>query len=175
MRQSLPPGLSGATTRTGIQTTCRSSEPRVVRAANRDVVSCPMSPRTGRCANWSPTPAGAPGWIGDPTRVSVFPAGPTFFRSPAQCPSRRAFATPVAPRPARHRLIRVDHRTAPRGTRRMARPCSPACRRVCRRIRRRPIRHTHPQVRNRLHRRWRRHRHSRHHLHQIRALVKGHQ
>ena len=55
--------------------------------------SLPDVARTGRCANWSPTPAGAPAWTCGPTPASASPATPTTSRSPARCPSRRASAT----------------------------------------------------------------------------------
>ena len=63
------------------------------------------SPRTGRCASWSPTPAWAPAWTSGPTPASASRATPTTSRSPGRCPNRRASATCSAGlRPDRSRI-----------------------------------------------------------------------
>lgn len=63
-----------------IRTTCRLSRPRGVPAEGRDAGHCRMPPTTSRCASWSPTPDGEPGWTSGPTPASGIPAGPTTSR-----------------------------------------------------------------------------------------------
>lgn len=69
-----------ATTPMSIRTTCRLSRPRGVPAEGRDAGHCRMPPTTSRCASWSPTPDGEPGWTSGPTPASGIPAGPTTSR-----------------------------------------------------------------------------------------------
>lgn len=51
-----------------------------VPAEGRDAGHCRMPPTTSRCASWSPTPDGEPGWTSGPTPASGIPAGPTTSR-----------------------------------------------------------------------------------------------
>lgn len=62
-----------------IRTTCRLSRPRGSRR-KADAGHCRMPPTTSRCASWSPTPDGEPGWTSGPTPASGIPAGPTTSR-----------------------------------------------------------------------------------------------
>ena len=73
-RSSSTAACWSVTTRTATRTTCRSSAPRAVPAVSRAAARCRSSTRTGRCASWSPTPAGAPAWTSGPTPVSASPA-----------------------------------------------------------------------------------------------------
>lgn len=53
---------------------------RVIAQMGLGAGHCRMPPTTSRCASWSPTPDGEPGWTSGPTPASGIPAGPTTSR-----------------------------------------------------------------------------------------------